>query len=52
MAEWTIVIIAVVGLIYNSIVTHAVLKNDVKHLIEDVAEIKVDLKKHILKDKE
>lgn len=40
MAQWIIVAIAVLGLIYNSIVTHATLKNDVKHLAADVKEMR------------
>ncbi len=40
IAKWILVVIAVVTVIYNTIVTHAFLKNDVKHLVEDMAEVK------------
>lgn len=43
-AKWIIVAMAVGGLIYNVIVTHTILKNDVKHLQEDTTEIKQDVK--------
>jgi len=36
LAKWIIVGIAVVGFIYNIIVTHTILKNDVKHLQKSV----------------
>jgi len=36
LAKWIIVGIAVGGLIYNVIVTHTILKNDVKHLQKSV----------------
>lgn len=44
LAKWIIVAIAVGGLIFNT----AVIYNDVKHLKEDVKEIKAMLIKHIL----
>lgn len=39
LAKWIIVGMAVGGLIYNVIVTHAILKNDVKHLQKSVDSI-------------
>jgi len=36
IAQWTIVGIAVSGFIYNVIVTHTILKNDVKHLQKSI----------------
>ena len=39
-ARWIIVALAVGGLIFNS----GILYNDVKHLKEDVAEVKQDIK--------
>lgn len=44
LAKWIIVAMAVGGLIYNAIVTHTILKNDVKHLSADMTEIKQDVK--------
>lgn len=44
MAQWILVTIAIAGLIYNTIVTHVIMKNDLKHLKEDVAENKDYLK--------
>lgn len=32
LAKWVLVGLAVIGVIYNTIITHAVLKNDLKHL--------------------
>ena len=44
LAKWVIVAMAVGGLIYNVIVTHTILKNDVKHIQADMTEIKQDVK--------
>ena len=51
LAQWIIVGIAVAGIIWNAFELHyntkkttAVLQNDVKHLAEDVAEIKLEIK--------
>ena len=44
MAEWIAIIIAIGTVLYNTIVTHVVLKNDVKHLVKDVEEIKTDVR--------
>lgn len=39
LAKWIIVGMAIVGLIYNTGVTHGVLKNDIKHLKKSVDDI-------------
>lgn len=46
--------IAICGLIYNSIVTHVTMKNDVKHLKDDNEEIKTRIMniERILMEKE
>lgn len=36
IVQWIIVAIAIIGFIYNAIVTNATLKNDVKHLQKSV----------------
>lgn len=41
--KWILVAIAVGTILYNTIVTHAVLKNEVKHLAIDMAEVKKKL---------
>lgn len=41
--QWIIAVIAIGTLIYNSVVTHAFLRNDIKHLKEDMIEIKKQL---------
>lgn len=40
LAKWIIVAIAVVGIVFNT----AILYNDVKHLKDDMTEIKLDIK--------
>lgn len=45
LAKWIIVGLAVSGFIYNVIVTHAILKNDVKHLQKSVDELWKELNK-------
>lgn len=55
MAQWICVAIAIGGLIYNSIVTHVTLKNDVKHLREEVNCLREKIEKlvfHLLGDKD
>lgn len=44
LMKWVIVAFAVGGLIYNTIVTYAILKNDVKHLSADMIEVKQEVK--------
>ena len=39
-AKWIIIIIAVGTILYNTVVTHTIVRNDVKHLQQDVAEVK------------
>lgn len=36
MGQWVLIIVMIMTVVYNTIVTHAILKNDVKHLKEDV----------------
>jgi len=46
-AKWIIIIIAIGTIAYNTIATHVISKNDIKHLQEDVTEIKKLLIDHI-----
>lgn len=39
LAKWILVGLAIGGVVYNTIVTHAVLKNDVKHLQGDFEKL-------------
>ena len=53
MAQWILAIIALAVVVYNTIITHVVLKNDVRHLAADIKETKDELKKlifHLLGD--
>lgn len=53
MTQWIMVGLAIGAVLYNTIVTHVVMKNDIRHLQEDVAENKSCLKKlmfHFLKE--
>jgi len=40
MAQWIMIIIAIGTIVYNTIITRAILKNDIKHLGIDVQAIK------------
>lgn len=54
MIQWILVAFAVAGLIYNSIVTHVTMKNDIKHLKEQVECLREKVEKlvfHLLGDK-
>lgn len=44
LAKWILVAIAIGGFIYNTLVTHVVLKNDVRHLETTVKEVKEEVK--------
>ena len=46
-AKWITIAIAILILLYNSIATHVIAKNDIKHLQKDVTEIKALLLDHI-----
>ncbi|GAH36455.1 unnamed protein product [marine sediment metagenome] len=41
MAQWILTVIAIAAVFYNTVVTHIILKNDVKHLKENVDRIMV-----------
>lgn len=45
MAQWILAIIAVIVVIYNSIVTHVIMRNEIKHLQNDMSEVKDRLNK-------
>lgn len=47
LARWILVGLAVGGVIYNTIVTHAVLKNDIKHLRNEFEHFKTEIKQEI-----
>lgn len=47
MAQWILTGVALAAIIYNTIVTHVVLKNDVKHLAAGQKELKDKLDKLI-----
>lgn len=47
-AKWIIVILATATIAYNSIATHVIAKNEIKHLQRDVQEIKKLLLDHII----
>lgn len=51
IAQWILAIIAIGAVVYNTIVTHVVMRNDIKHLQEDCEKIwqKIDeLYKYLL----
>lgn len=50
-ARWATVILAIVVIAYNSVATHVIAKNDIKHLQKDVTEIKTLLIEHITQHK-
>jgi len=57
-AKWIIIIIAIGTIVYNTIATHVIAKNEMKHVIKTVEKLdkKVDglsklLIDHIIKDK-
>jgi len=55
ITPWILVAIAIGGLIYNSIVTHITMKNDIKHLKEDFNCLRDKVEKlmfHLLDDKD
>lgn len=43
-AKWVSVAIVILVILYNTIVTHVILRNDVQHLQQDVTEFKQDLR--------
>jgi len=45
--EWVLASLAIGGVVYNTIVTHVVLKNDVKHLRKDLEDFKVVVRQDI-----
>jgi len=47
MVQYILPVLAIIAVLYNTIVTHVVLKNDVKHLAADNKEIKEKLDKVI-----
>lgn len=47
LAKWILVGLAVGGVLYNTIVTHVVLKNDVKHLRNAFEEFKEVVRQEI-----
>lgn len=47
-AKWIVIILAIATIAYNSIATHVIAKNEIKHLQEDVREIKDLLIQHII----
>ena len=47
MAQWILAIVALMVVVYNTVITHVVLKNDVRHLAADVKEMKAELSKLI-----
>ncbi len=54
MAEYILPILAILAVTYNTVVTHIVLKNDVRHLADDVKDVRADMKKlifHLLEKK-
>jgi hypothetical protein len=54
MTQWILVAFAIGGLIYNSIVTHVTMKNDIKHLKEDFDCLRKKVEKlmfHLMDDK-
>ena len=46
-AKWIIIILAIATIAYNTVATHVIAKNDIKHLQKDVTEIKTLLLNHI-----
>lgn len=42
-AKWVLVAFAVATVAYNTVVTHTIVRNDVKHLQADVVEVKEGL---------
>jgi len=38
-AQWILAIVAIAAVIYNTIVTHVIMRNDIKHLKEDNSKI-------------
>jgi len=58
LARWILAILAVGGVIYNTIVTHVILKNDVKHLRKDFEDFEKvvrqelrDLRNYLMENK-
>ena len=54
LAKWVVIAIAIGTIIYNTLVTHVVLKNDVRHLETAVKETKQevrDLRNYLLTEK-
>jgi len=44
LTKWAAIIIALVAIVYNAIDTRSILRNDVKHIQDDIAEIKLDVR--------
>ena len=38
--QWIMIMIILAGTIYNAVVSRTILKNDVKHIAEDITEVK------------
>ena len=55
--QWIMIMIILAGTIYNAVVSRTILKNDVKHIAEDITEVKQQmtglttiLLEHFMKD--
>lgn len=44
ITQWILTGLALAAIIYNTIVTHVILKNDVKHLKEGLREVKQEMR--------
>jgi len=47
-AKWVIIVIVLGTIVYNGIAARVIVKNEIKHLAEDVREIKKLLLEHIV----
>ena len=45
VAKWVLIALAILTIAYNTVVTHAVVRNDVKHLQQDVVRVEQGLAK-------
>lgn len=50
-AKWILVVLAILTIAYNSVATHVIAKNEVKHLRMSVDKIETLLIEHLIKHK-
>ena len=55
--QWIMILIILLGTVYNAVISRTILKNDVKHIAEDITEVKQQvtglttiLLEHFMKD--